>query len=140
MTMSPLGVIGIPTYPNITIRRVLWVQCSSLDPKFISEHKFNKQMAATTQNAACKEFPGTCFIVMIFSLNNPSFCACVSIIKKLLFALDFEGGLLYTIVIAADHISHAGCITLANLTSIMLTDVFYIYTAFLTKYFLCSSE
>ena len=71
MTMSPLGVIRVPTYPNITIRRVVWVQCSSLDPTFISVHKFNKQMTAITQNAACKGFPGTWFIVMIFGLKNP---------------------------------------------------------------------
>ena len=52
----------------------------------------------------------------------------------------FEAGLLYTMGIAADHTWHAGCTNLVNLTSTMLTDVFCIYTAFLTKYFLCSSE
>ena len=66
MTMSLLGVIRVPTYPNITIRYVVWVQCLSLDLTFISEHKFNKQMTSTTQNAACKGFPGTWYIVMIF--------------------------------------------------------------------------
>ena len=77
MTMSPLGVIGVPTYPNITIGCVVWVQCSSLDPTFISEHKFYEQMTATTPNASCKGFPWTWFIVMIFGLNNPLFCAFV---------------------------------------------------------------